>query len=172
MAKFPVVAAFGLVAALGLGCTPAPAERIEALLPYAEGVREGTPFRYRGIEAGRVEQLSLSDSGVRVLIRLSRDDVPSRVGDSLAVRPDGLFGGVALEVVPGPGAARPLPAGVVLPGTMPDTAAWAARAAMAEGIARAALSKFGRDSADVADSSRVDAGQTRLHQGEPRPARP
>ena len=172
MAKLPVIAAVTLVVALGLGCTPASPERLEALLPYAEGVREGTPFRYRGIEAGRVEQLSLSDSGVRVLIRLARDDVPLRVGDSLAVRPDGIFGGVALEVVPGHGAAQPLPAGAVLPGTVPDTAAWTARAAMAEGIARAAFSRFSRDSMEGADSNRVKTGEGRVQRGDSRPTRP
>jgi phospholipid/cholesterol/gamma-HCH transport system substrate-binding protein len=74
-------------------------------VPAAPGLKEGAQVLFRGIEIGRVERIALAHSGVRLALRIQRPDSPLRAGDRVALRAVGLFGDVAVEIVPGPGSA-------------------------------------------------------------------
>jgi len=101
------------------------------VLPSASGVRDGATVTFRGIDVGRVERVTFDSSGVRLAIRIVRADMPLRAKDRVAVRSMGLFGGMQVEIQPGPLSAPPASDGATLPAAPPDTLAvryfWLAR---------------------------------------------
>ena len=108
-----VLLVFGIAA-----CAPERQEFI-VVLPEAPGIREGSPIDYLGIQIGEVTRVvfvrdSASPPRVAVHIRLSRDSVPLRVGDSVQVRTIGIFGDQALSIAPGPSTAPRLSGGDTL----------------------------------------------------------
>jgi ABC-type transporter Mla subunit MlaD len=108
-------------------------------LPAAPGIKEGSQVIFRGIEIGRVERLTLEHSGVRLALRIGRPDAPLRAGDRVALRPLGIFGEVAVHIVPGPASAPALGDSATLAAVPPDTLASARDAAVqaaAKAVAR------------------------------------
>ena len=95
---------------------------IYAELHSAPGLREGAEVSFRGIAVGRVRHIGFVPGGLRLTITLDRADVPLLRGDSIRVRPNGVFGDIALEIVPGPGGAGAAQPGVVLHEASPDAA--------------------------------------------------
>jgi ABC-type transporter Mla subunit MlaD len=93
---------------------------IYADLAKASGLREGATVSFRGIDVGRVSHIAFLPNGLRVTITLSRPDVPLRTGDGARARLNGLFGDVALELVPVSGTGGPLPEGGILSEVPPD----------------------------------------------------
>ena len=89
-------------------------------LPEAPGLRVGAPVSFRGVSIGIVEDVAFTDSSVRVTIALRRDDLPLRRGDGVRMTHMGIFGDVALEIVPGPAGAPRVRDGDVLGAAPPD----------------------------------------------------
>lgn len=98
----------------------APARRLELRLPRGDGLVEGTPLRYRGLQVGSVEQVSLSADLQQVLLQVRIDQAGEQIARAgsrfWVVRPqlglvrsehlDTLVSGPYLEVLP---AGRPGP---------------------------------------------------------------
>ena len=59
-------------------------------------------------------RIAFVPAGVRLTIALDRSDIPLRQGDSVRMKPDGIFGDMSLVIVPAPGAAPPAGDGAVL----------------------------------------------------------
>ena len=97
-------AVFVLVAALFFATRPVRGEvrYVTAILPRADGIREGTVVTYLGVEVGMVERLRLDDGRVVVDLRIHRDDATMRRGDTLRARTLGPIGDKALDWIPGP----------------------------------------------------------------------
>jgi ABC-type transporter Mla subunit MlaD len=93
---------------------------IYADLAKANGLREGAAVSFRGIDVGRVSHIAFRPNGLRVTITLSRPDVPLRTSDGARARPNGLFGDIALELVPVSGPGAPLAEGGILLEVPPD----------------------------------------------------
>ena len=87
---------------------------IYAELTTAPGVSEGARVTFRGVEVGRVTRIEFVPGRVRLTIALDRSDVPLRQGDSVRMKPDGIFGDMSLVIVPAPGTAPPANEGAVL----------------------------------------------------------
>lgn len=83
-------------------------QRARIILPYAEGVREGTRVTYRGVEVGSVKRLAFDTNGIAVDVTFHQV-VPIRTGDSIAQRTMGLLGDRVLDIVPGAPTAPILP---------------------------------------------------------------
>lgn len=130
---------------------------IYAELHSAPGLREGAAVSFRGIAVGRVSHIGFIPGGLRVTITLDRDDVPLLRDDSVRVRPNGVLGDIALEIVPGPGGADAAAPGVVLHEASPD-AAMMRRQAVGEALLR-------RMAHDVAPNGAADS----LTKAPPRP---
>lgn len=98
----------------------APARRLELRLPRGDGLVEGTPLRYRGLQVGSVEQVNLSADLQQVLLQVRIDQAGEQIARAgsrfWVVRPqlglvrsehlDTLVSGPYLEVLP---AGRPGP---------------------------------------------------------------
>jgi ABC-type transporter Mla subunit MlaD len=127
--------------------------RVEASLPQAPGLTEGATVQYRGVNVGIVERIRLTDSAVLMTMRLSRTDVPLRATDRVAIRPSGIFGAQAVQIVPS-SLGRAWQPGDVLQSLPPDTLA-ALRNELADAIVRAGLARLeaARDSAKKPDSA-------------------
>lgn len=110
-------------------------------LPAAPGLREGAPVVFRGIEIGRVERLTLAHSGVRLALRVRRPDAPLRSGDRVALRPVGIVGDVAVDIVPGPASASVLGDSATLVALPRDTLA-VEREAAAQAVAKAMFDRL------------------------------
>jgi len=71
---------------------------ITAYLPNASGISKGTAVRLMGVEIGRVERVSISESGERVEVKLKvRGDVRIRRDARLRVRSEGIISNYFLE---------------------------------------------------------------------------
>ena len=105
-----IAAATGIVVAIAIAGWRGErtVQRARTILPYAEGVREGTRVTYRGVEVGSVKRLAFDTSGITVDLHLHQA-VPIRIGDSIAQRTMGLLGDRVLDIVPGPPTAPLLP---------------------------------------------------------------
>jgi hypothetical protein len=93
-------------------------------------------------------------NGLRVTINLSRTDVPLRKNDGVRTTSNGMFGDIALELVPGSSQAAPLPDGGVLAEVAPDAAALRRQAA-GEELVRSLTHVF------TSDSTHDSAGRAR-----------
>ena len=101
-----------------------PAYRLRVLFDSANGISQGAPVQYAGVEVGRVENVqivSLSDRPtpkVELLVRL-----PTRVAvhsdDQASISTFGLLGEKYLEVIPGPGQGALLKSNDILIGKPP-----------------------------------------------------
>src|SRR5690606_34307452 len=94
---------------------------IELRSARADGLSEGTPLRYRGLQVGRVEQVRLSDDLAAVLVDVRVSQAEERIARAgsrfWVVRPelglartanlDTLVSGPYLEVQPSPGDGAP-----------------------------------------------------------------
>lgn len=92
----------------------APARRLELRLPRGDGLVEGTPLRYRGLQVGSVERVSLSADLQQVLLQVRVDQAGEQIARAgshfWVVRPqlglvrsehlDTLISGPYLEVQP------------------------------------------------------------------------
>ena len=72
-----------------------------AVLPRADGVREGMPVTYRGLDIGYVERLRIDQGRVVAELRIRRADAGIRREDTLKVRTMGLIGDKSLDFSPG-----------------------------------------------------------------------
>jgi len=79
-----------------------------AILPRADGVREGTLVTYLGLQVGQVRRLRIHDGRVVAELRVRGAESPLRRGDSLRLRTLGLLGDKVLDVVPGQPGGPPL----------------------------------------------------------------
>ena len=134
-------ALFGAASACG-----EPTDRIVlAEVTVAPGLKEGSQVIFRGLEIGRVERITLAHSGVQLALRV-RSDAPLRSDDRAAVRPFGLFGDAAVEIIPGPESASLLGDSATLAAVPPDTLA-PVREAAAQEVAKGIIAPlFQRDS--------------------------
>lgn len=141
-----LLAVLGIAAVALVGVTVwsarerAPELRVIAAVPEARGLRVGTRVDYRGIEIGAVRQVAFTESTVVLTIHLTRADVPLRSTDRIDVRPVGLFGDVAVTIVPGSHVGRAWRAGDTLRAVPTDTLA-SARQAAVRALVDAALSR-------------------------------
>ena len=76
-------------------------------LPEAYGLREGGGVSYLGLVVGAISEITFAKDAngkpiVDVEVRLIRDDVPLRSGDTASVRTQGILGERQLVIVPGP----------------------------------------------------------------------
>jgi ABC-type transporter Mla subunit MlaD len=92
-------------------------------LPSAEGIQTGAPVRFGGVPIGRVQAVAPTRHGVRLFLLIDHHDVPLRSGDSVAVRPDGILGSYALDIVLGPDTAALIGQHASLATASPDSAA-------------------------------------------------
>jgi phospholipid/cholesterol/gamma-HCH transport system substrate-binding protein len=76
--------------------------RVLAVLPRADGIREGATVTYLGLDVGRLEKLWIDDGRLLAELRIHRADAKPRRGDTLHLRLYGLFGDRSLDIVPGP----------------------------------------------------------------------
>ncbi|MGI9457632.1 MAG: MlaD family protein, partial [Aeoliella sp.] len=92
-------------------------------LPNAPGVAVNTPVRKDGVLVGRVSDLDWTDEGVRLKVRIDRDDVLLYPSDKAQVEPSSIFGDAVIKFtrqVRDPGE-EPLLAESVVSGTaLPD----------------------------------------------------
>ena len=148
-----LAAVIALVAAVvGLRRSRAPV--IYADVHAAPGLREGAPVSFRGIAVGEVTHIAFVPDGLRLTISLSRPDVPLRQGDGVRVKPNGIFGDIVLELVPGASSAPPVTQGTLLHEAPLDSATVAQQA-----VGKALLQRFARDfMRDSARDSSVRAG--------------
>lgn len=119
---------------------------VYAELRSAPGLHEGARVTFRGIAVGTVTHVGFADDGLRLTIALSRRDVPLRSGDGVRATPNGIFGDLDVEIVPGPASAPPLAAGGSLGEAAPDSAAIRQRA-LADAFVRRLGDAFQSDSA-------------------------
>ena len=82
----------------------------------ALGVKSGTPVIYRGIEVGKVKSITLERTKARVAIAITQADAPLRSTDRVEIVPVGMFGDVALRIVPTGDQGQPVTPGMVLRG--------------------------------------------------------
>ena len=136
----------GLVAlCLAMGCS----ERgriIHAELPAAPDVKVGAPVRFHGVDIGEVRALTPERHALRAELLITRADAPVRARDRVAVRPIGIFGDVAVDIVPGPDSAGEVGPETVLLAAPADSVA-AVRQAVLQAVVKEALEQLGRDSA-------------------------
>ena len=118
----------------------------------APGLREGALVSFRGIAVGQVTHIAFVPDGLRLTIALSRSDVPLRQDDGVRVKPNGILGDIALELVPGASSAPPVAQGTVLHEAALDSATLAQQA-----IGKALLQRLARDF--VRDSARDSSAQ-------------
>jgi ABC-type transporter Mla subunit MlaD len=120
-------AVFVLLAALFFATRPAREDirYFTAILPRADGVREGTVVTFLGVEVGFVERLRIDDGKVIAQLRVQREDARVRRDDTLRLRPNGIFGGMTLDWVPGSRQAPPLADGdTIVALRAPDVSLW------------------------------------------------
>lgn len=127
---------------------------IYADVQAAPGLREGAAVSFRGIAVGRVTHIAFVPEGLRLTIALSRRDVPLRSSDGVRVKPNGILGDIAVELVPGAGSAPPIGEGAVLHEVALDSATLRQRA-----VGEAILRRLARDV--VGDSARDSSGSAR-----------
>ena len=88
----------------------------------ANGIGEGSPVQYAGVEVGKVQKVRLmleeDKPQVELIVRLP-SSVAVRQGDQAAISTFGLLGEKYLEITPGDQQGDPLQPGDVLPGKPP-----------------------------------------------------
>jgi ABC-type transporter Mla subunit MlaD len=145
---FLVVLALLIVVAATLRLREPGGPVLYADFPAAAGLRVGAPVSFRGIDVGHVTHIAFVPGGVRLTMKLIRDDVPLQQDDKVRVQPLGIFGDVGLELVPSPGEAPPLASESVLPGIGEDSAMVRQRAVQEAVFRTLARDLFKRDSSD------------------------
>ena len=91
-----------------------PGHQLHVLFDSANGITDGSPVQYAGVEVGKVQAVRLfypKDQAipkVQLIIRLP-DSVNVRSDDESAISTFGLLGEKYLEITPGPGAGAILP---------------------------------------------------------------
>lgn len=101
-----------------------PTYRLRVLFDSANGITEGSPVQYAGVEVGKVEGVGLlhpvqrEDPGVEVIVRLPKS-VAVRSDDQAAISTFGLLGEKYIEITPGPGLGAPLDADARMVGKPP-----------------------------------------------------
>ena len=149
-----IVAAVTAVVAAVVGMRRSRGAVVYADVHAAPGLREGAPVSFRGIAVGEVTHIAFVPDGLRLTIALSRPDVPLRQGDGVRVKPNGIFGDIALEFVPGASSAPPLAPGMVLHEAAVDSASLAQQA-----LGRMLLQRLAREFVrDTARDSSARAG--------------
>lgn len=103
---------------------------IVADIPTTSRVDVGTTVRFRGTEIGHVTRVTPIRIGVHLELTLNRSDALVRTDDHVAVRPDGIFGGVFVDIVPGSDNAPPIPPNAALQPVPPDSLASVREAVM------------------------------------------
>jgi phospholipid/cholesterol/gamma-HCH transport system substrate-binding protein len=99
-----------------------PGYTIRVRFQTANGIGEGSPVQYAGVEVGKVQdiQLILNEERpqVELLVRLP-GSVAVRAADQAAISTFGLLGEKYLEITPGDPQSPPLAPGAMLPGKAP-----------------------------------------------------
>jgi phospholipid/cholesterol/gamma-HCH transport system substrate-binding protein len=102
-----------------------PGYEIEVLFDSANGITDGAPVQYAGVEVGKVQRVEIAypqDLGtpkVRLIVRLPKGRVRVREDDQAAISTFGLLGEKYLQITPGPGQGELLGPGGQLFGNPP-----------------------------------------------------
>ncbi len=98
-----------LIFAIGdLSTAFAPGYRLHVVFDSANGITDGSPVQYAGVEVGKVQAVKFfippaqTTPKVRLILRLP-NDVKVRADDQAAISTFGLLGEKYLEITPGPG---------------------------------------------------------------------
>ncbi len=90
-----------------------PGYQLRVLFPTANGITEGSPVQYAGVEVGKVQGVAVvypdGSSVPQVELRVKiPSDIQVRSDDEAAISTFGLLGEKYLEISPGPGQGEPL----------------------------------------------------------------
>ena len=107
-------------------------------------MKSGTPVIYRGVTVGEVKTITLERTKVRVTIVLIQADVALRSSDQVEIVPVGMFGDVALKIVPTGDQGQPIAPGMVLRGVAIPTSK-VVRAEAADSVAALLQRVIGAD---------------------------
>ena len=121
---------------------PAACKRRESRIAYVDlpagaHIKEGDPVRFHSVDIGRVRKLSLQHSGVRATLLIERADAPVHRNDVVTVRPEGIFGEYAVEIMPASTDGPPLRDQDTLRAAAPDSLT-----PMQEALSRALMHEF------------------------------
>jgi len=92
---------------------------VEAAFRYVDGLVEGNPVRYAGVEVGRVTRVLVNSKGVIVNIQL-KPGVTIPEGSQFTITSMGLLGEKFIEIIPNPLATRDLEDGERVEGIDPQ----------------------------------------------------
>lgn len=95
-----VLLAFMAVAVGRVQISPREGYSLEVMYNTVDGLREGAPVRYAGVNVGRVSFVRLEPAGVRVGIRLTTD-MPIPVDSRFVIATVGVLGDKHVEIHPG-----------------------------------------------------------------------
>ena len=127
--------------------------RVHALVASANGVREGAPVSYLGVDVGRVERVAFVRDSVLLTMEIDpRREAPIRRGDAVRLSAYGIFGDQSVRIVPGAATAPLAASGDTLRGVARDTVAERVNEAMVEAIRRAFVDSTFRRQAATAGS--------------------
>jgi len=101
-----------------------PGYRLHVLFDSANGITDGSPVQYAGVEVGKVQQVAIvyPEGHDRPMVQLTMrlpSHVAVRTDDQAAISTFGLLGEKYLEITPGPGAAAVIEPGGQLIGKPP-----------------------------------------------------
>ena len=134
--KFRWLPLIGLLA-LPIACRQSGNRTVYVEVSTAGNLEEGSPVKFGGIDIGRVRRLTLLRSSVRLELLIQRSDAPLQVNDRVAVRPIGIFGAEAVEIIPSAPNDRALRDRDSLQAAQPDSLA-----PVREALARAVVHEF------------------------------
>lgn len=121
-----------------VACNRRPSGRVAYVdLPAVDNLEEGTPVRFGGVDIGVLQHVALRRDGITATLLIQRPDAPIHANDLVAVRPVGIFGAHALDIIPVPSEARPLRSGDTLHAAPPDSLA-----PVREALMRAVVHEF------------------------------
>lgn len=92
---------------------------VEAVFRYVDGLVEGNPVRYAGVDVGKVTKVSVNSKGVIVKMQL-KPGVTIPEGSKFTITSMGLLGEKFVEIVPNPLATRDLADGEQVEGIDPQ----------------------------------------------------
>lgn len=91
---------------------------VDVLFGNVNGLKPGNIVRYAGVDAGRVDAVSIAERGIRVRVAIDRAvSIPE--GARFAIATDGLMGDKYVDITPTPAGGPPLRPGVTVRGEDP-----------------------------------------------------
>jgi phospholipid/cholesterol/gamma-HCH transport system substrate-binding protein len=92
---------------------------VQAVFRQVDGLVEGNPVRYAGVEIGKITQVAVIPQGVLVKMQL-RPGITIPEGSKFTISSQGLLGEKYIEIIPNPNATRYLGAGDQVTGVDPQ----------------------------------------------------